>query len=272
MLQVLVIADLHADHWRARGEDPILDVDLDNIDALILAGDISNKGHVQWRFAIEELSNRIEPNKIFLMPGNHDYYGGKIDREDKLYETARKAGANFVQKSVLVFGNTRFLCCTLWTDMHLGGGPIDQNLENADRRMNDHKAIRIASDGYRKFSSLHAARLHHDHRLWLGEQLATPFVGKTIVVTHHAPLPDCIHNDDWSDVPCCYASDLSELIQRYQPDVWLHGHTHVPTNLTLGSTRISNVSIGYPGKRDSGRERADLALGLIECEDNSEQD
>lgn len=264
MSKVLVVADLHADHWRAKKQDPLADVPLEDVDVLILAGDIANKGHVQWRLAIEALSDRISPEKIYLMPGNHDYYGGRIDREDKLRDTAERAGANFIQKDVLVFGDTRFLCCTLWTDMRLGDAPAESNMTRADGRMNDHRSIRVQGEGFRKFSALHAARLHRDHLSWLEAQLAKPFEGKTVVVTHHAPHPDCIHADDWKDVPFCYASDLSGIIETFQPSRWVHGHTHVPTDFKVGHTRVTNASIGYPEPRSAGREIAEFSNALIE--------
>lgn len=247
MIKVQVIADLHADHWRATGIDPLADAPLEDLDALILAGDIANKGVTQWPIVLEALGKRMDPARIWLMPGNHDYYGGRIDREDKLAEAAGRYGAHLAQKSELIFGQTRFLCCTLWTSMRLGGRDTGFNMAKAERRMNDYSCIRIEGEGFRRLHPLATIRIHTDHRMWLEDALARPFEGDTVVVTHHAPVPEALPETEWDDVPFCYASDLREMITRFAPDLWLHGHTHHATDVAIGPTRVLNCSIGYPG-------------------------
>lgn len=246
MGKVQVVADLHADHWRATGFDPLADAPLEDLDALILAGDIANKGVTQWPIVLEALSKRMDPARIWLIPGNHDYYGGRIDREDKLAEAAGRYGAHLAQKSELIFGQTRFLCCTLWTNMRLGGQDVGSNMRRAELRMNDYRTIRIEGEGYRRLHPLATIKLHTDHRMWLEAELAKPFEGETVVVTHHAPASEALPEKEWEDVPFCYASDLSGMIARYQPDLWCHGHTHHPTDVSVGVTRVLNCSVGYP--------------------------
>jgi hypothetical protein len=43
-------------------------------------------------------------------------------------------------------------------------------------------------------------------------------------------------------VSAAFVSDLSALIERYQPDVWIYGHTHKSDATKIGMTRmISNA-------------------------------
>lgn len=88
---------------------------------------------------------------------------------------------------MLVIGKTRYLCCTLWTDFALNG-PAVGGMYEAGRMMNDYRYIRMEEDGYRRITPDHVAAVHARHRAWLETQLATPFAGRTVVVTHHAPL------------------------------------------------------------------------------------
>jgi predicted MPP superfamily phosphohydrolase len=175
MPKVLIIADLHADMWADRGRDPLEGADLSDLDLLLIAGDLSNKGHVQWRYALERISARIDLDRVHVGPGNHDYYGGRVDREDHLREAAESVGAHFMQKTELVHQGVRFLYCTLWTDMRLGGLTPEFNRRSAEDRMNDHRVIRVEAEGFRRMSALHSSRIHADHKAWLEGRLASPF-------------------------------------------------------------------------------------------------
>ncbi len=71
----------------------------------------------------------------------------------------------------------------------------------------------------------------------------------TVVVTHHAPHPQSVEPyraaplPDWA--PGFYGSDLTWLIERHRPDLWIHGHVHVPVDYQVGETRV--VSNPCPG-------------------------
>ncbi len=264
--RVLVVADAHFDHWGQAGPHPLEALtrsEWDGLDALILAGDVANKGHVRWKQALAWLGDRIDPPKTWIFPGNHDYYGGDyLDRDDKLREVAEGAGAPYAQKAEIRMPGRRFLCCTLWTDMKLGG---DLQLAEwrAEEQMNDYRLIRISRDGYRKARPRDTRALHLVHRTWLEERLADPYEGATTVVTHHAPHPRSLGLFGLGSVSACYASDLTVLIERHQPDDWLHGHTHIYADYDVGRTRLRCVSIGYPTGDGSGQAPG-IWAGLIE--------
>jgi predicted MPP superfamily phosphohydrolase len=174
MPKALILADLHLDRWQAAGIDPLADADLSDLDLLIIAGDLSNKGHLRWKDALEVIGRKIDLDRVHVGPGNHDYYGGRIDREDKLRAAAEAAGAHFLQKSELRLDGMRFLYCTLWTDMRLGGSVEDLNRFQAERIMNDYAAIRVEQEGYRKLRAHHTCEIHRDHVAWLSARLAEP--------------------------------------------------------------------------------------------------
>lgn len=258
---VLVCADLHLDLWLAEGRDPFAGLDPDKLaalDALIIAGDLSNKPKVRWPRMLAHLGQYVPLSKIHVMPGNHDYYDHVLDGEDRLARICKDAGAHFAQKSWLVIGRTRYLCCTLWTDFDLDGS-MERDMYQAGKWMNDYAYIRMQGDRYRKIVPLDIARVHVDHRAWLQACLARNFPGRTIVVTHHAPLADCLpirHG-----LPAAYASDMSALIDRYQPDEWIYGHTHDPGAVRHGGTKVRCVSVGYPHEVDTDIPPALAAFG-----------
>jgi hypothetical protein len=59
--------------------------------------------------------------------------------------------------------------------------------------MNDFKKIRL-SPKFSKLRSIDAALIHKKSLRWLEKELKTPYIGKKVVISHHAPsirsLPD----------------------------------------------------------------------------------
>ncbi len=249
--KVMVLADLHLDEWLAAGRDPLASLYagmLGSLDALIVAGDLANKPKVRWSKMLAHLGQCVPLSRIHVLPGNHDYYDHVLDGDERLARICTEAGAHFAQKRVIAFGATRYLCCTLWTDFAIRGS-VDGGMYEAGKIMNDYQYIRMESERYRRIHPIDVSRVHADHRAWLEARLSEPFEGRTIVVTHHALLGACLQDE--KGVSSAYASDLSGLIDTYQPDRWLYGHTHHPCALQRGRTDLRNVSIGYPHEMGS---------------------
>jgi len=264
-MPVLVIADLHLDLWLRAGCDPLASVDPEiwaGLEAVIIAGDLANKPKVSWPHMIRHLGRYVAPERIHLLPGNHDYYYHTLDGDARLAEICAHGGAQFVQKREIVIGGTRFLCGTMWTDFALYGDPASA-MRTAEGDMNDYRCIRLASAGYRRIRPSDTAFVHADHRQWLQQRLTVSFPGRTVVVTHHCPHPDLISATNNLINPA-YGSDMTALMETYQPDLWLFGHTHQHQEDRVGRTIVRNVSLGYPSEVRGGGEAALLLRGLVE--------
>lgn len=264
-MHILAIADLHLDMWSEAGRDPLSAIDPEDwsgVQAVIIAGDLTNKPRVRWKYAIRHLSKYIEPGRIYITPGNHDYYDFRIDGDDRLAAIAAAEGACFAQKAEIVIGHTRFLCCTLWTDFALHGD-VRGSQAIARAKMNDYRYIRIAGAGFRKVRPHETAIIHLDHLNWLQDRLSQPHTGPSVVVTHHCPHPGLISAIP-SDLDPVYGSNLTRLITQRQPDAWFFGHTHHPHEAMVGKTLVRNVSLGYPEQVPAGTEAQILRQGLID--------
>jgi DNA repair exonuclease SbcCD nuclease subunit len=112
----------------------------------------------------------------------------------------------------------------------------------AGRVMNDHSAIR-SSEGER-FRPEHALAEHEKALAWLQEQLALPFEGRTVVVTHHGVTPSSVH-PRYLDDPgnAAFVSDLRPLVGL--ADLWIHGHVHDSFDYRVGGTRVIANPRGY---------------------------
>ncbi|WP_103336024.1 metallophosphoesterase [Pseudotabrizicola formosa] len=263
-MPILVVADLHLDMWLQAGRDPLAALSpelLGSLDGVFIAGDLSNKPKVRWQSMIRHLARYVPLEHIHVLPGNHDYYDHVLDGDDRLAEICAEAGANFAQKSVTVIGDTRFLSCTLWTDFALHADP-GRAMMAAQRDMNDYRYIRCAGAGFRRIRPSDTAFIHADHRAWLEEKLSAPLAGETIVVTHHCPHPDLI-GERRGDLEAAYGSNLLPMIEKFQPDLWLFGHTHWRVEATVGKTVVRNVSLAYPGQVPAGEEEGIFLRGLV---------
>jgi len=51
-----------------------------------------------------------------------------------------------------------------------------------------------------------------------------------------------------SDLHTAFANRLEGIIEKYQPDLWIHGHTHVACDYEIYGTRVMCNPRGYPSE------------------------
>ena len=121
--------------------------------------------------------------------------------------------------------------------------------------MNDYKKIR-RDPSYSKLRTIDTFNFHQSSRKWLSESLAESKCAANIVITHHAPsiksIPEKFRKDPLSSA---YASNLEGIIEKFQPDYWIHGHIHTPTNYEIGKTKVICNPQGYVDEKYNGYNR-----------------
>ena len=262
-MKILITSDWHLDYWRSDARDPLVESGyiFEEADALILAGDLAEDPLRTWPSWLEWIGRRIDPAKVILVPGNHDYWGHRLGGDNELRAIVEAAGMTFAQKRAIVLGSLRFLCCTLWTDFRLLG-PQAEGMADA-RWMEDY--ARIARDaGGDLIAPADTAAVHRDHLAWLTRAIAAPHDGRTVIVTHH--LPSATVAGPVGPLSPVFASDLDDWILRHRPDLWLCGHSHRRFHGRVGPTAIRDVSLGYPWEVRDGRETDLLLRGLIDTD------
>lgn len=252
-MKLLILSDLHLEFAPF---EPMPDLEFD---VVILAGDIHSpaKRAVQW--AVE----RFPDKPVIYVPGNHEYYDGRLDAT--LYDAHRAAesgNVHLLDGDEIVIEGVRFLGATLWTDFELAidtpDGPISdvgRAMRVATNLLNDYALIRTADESaepgtwrYKQGRKLQAAdtqRIHHAQRAWLYEKLSEPFAGPTVVVTHHAPHRGSLsarYADDWAS-----GAFVTELPDAFfdVPVLWVHGHTHQKFEYQVRSCRVVANPRGY---------------------------
>jgi len=239
-MRIWFLSDLHHhEAWPFMPPDVAPDADV-----LVIAGD-----------AGEEMSRRSIPwvaetfrrygLPIIYVPGNHDFYRSHLQHEVRKGQlVAQHYGIHLLATGQsIVIGGTRFVGGTLWTDFDLGGYGAAAEME-AMRWLNDYRYIR--TDGYRKALPKDTAAQHIAQRHRIEQLLSQPFDGPSVVVTHHAPLERSLQTGKVeSELDAAYASDLSSVIEKFQPELWLHGHIHRNRDYMHDRTRVVANPRGY---------------------------
>lgn len=253
-MRILTISDLHMDHrpdWTMPSEWPDFDV-------AVFAGDIkgSPSEGMRWLRTVPGL----EYCEIIFVAGNHEYYGRDIDEEEeRAVEVANQTRIHFLNASTVpVIDGVRFVGATLWTDYLLYGDRA-KAMEAAGYMMNDHRLIRRKWDGQIVTFRPRDALLRHEcERAWIEGQLRTRHAGPTVVITHHGVGHESVHpRFAGNKVTPAFSSDLSELIERYAPELWIHGHTHDGFDYMMGKTHIVCNPKGYGPDVSRGFKRTE---------------
>ncbi|MDZ7872471.1 MAG: metallophosphoesterase [Rhizobium sp.] len=253
-MKAWVISDLHVMNAG------ILPFTIPDADICVLAGDVSGSIHV----TMECVERQIAPfMPIILVLGNHDFFHSSVDGAlEYARRVTRNSSTTVLENESAVIGSVRFLGATLWTDYMIPFGGSQPELPLPERRdvaihfsqrfLMDFRAIygstSYGGDGL--ISPQEIIGRHEASRSYITNQLATPFDGKTVVVTHHAPSPRS-RDIRFAGQPtnAGFLSDLDDLIKYGRPDFWIHGHIHRSFDYRLGSTRILCNPQGYRHER-----------------------
>ena len=223
--------------------------DLAGIDLVLLAGDIHCPGTlaVDW-------ARRLGVPSILVM-GNHEGYGQDLMNQRSLMaDAAENSACTFLDDDVHIINKgkrkLRILGSTLWTDFKLLGeapAQVRDAIDAGRAQLNDFRLIRNGPG--RRLTPQDTIEMHELSIEFLAWQLADPFDGDTIVMTHHAPTPfSSAQQHIGSALSPCFASNLDDFVASSGARLWVHGHTHSNADMTLGRTRLVARQRGYPGE------------------------
>jgi Icc-related predicted phosphoesterase len=214
-----------------------LDAPDNDADIIVAAGDIGiNMQGVDW------LKTLNKP--VIYIAGNHEFYGHEYQQTLRLIRK-QCAGSNvqFLENDCFVFQGVRFLGCTLWTDLFVEG---DKKAEALGKSLNDFRRIQFAE---KSFDAMEFSQLHQRSRAWLEQELAQPFFGKTVVITHHAPSQWSWNESAHALKKLAYCNDLKSLLHEYEIAAWFHGHVHSSLDYRIADARILCNPRGYFGTK-----------------------
>lgn len=237
-MKIQLASDLHLEFLEKRFPGERIIEPAPGADILVLAGDIHNGTKAISAFA-------DWPVHVLLVAGNHEYYGRSWEQtRADLRSACDGTNITFLDNDSFEFDGVRFLGCTLWTDFRLKGFTQRQCMEAVQLALNDYYVIDTQAGRLQAKDTLED---HEQSRRWLERELAKPYPGKTVVVTHHGPHPLSIHPRYLginNRVNAGFVSDLTPLL--HQADLWLHGHVHDSFDYSdVGRCRVVANPAGY---------------------------
>jgi len=252
-------------------------------DLIVLAGDIHNHA-AGPRWAAETFDGATP---VVYVPGNHEYYDGEFGALEVAMHDAAAAVENvhLLNNAALVdpAGEWRVLGTTLWTDFTLYGADdeaLAASIAATQRVMLDFRGLIqvtwphggtgtssaigvMDATAARDFTPADTLALHARARAWLEGELAKPFGGKTIVVTHHAPHRLSLAERYADDlVSAGFVNHLPTLV-RSPVALWIHGHTHTAFDYTVDGTRVVCNPRGYLDRRTRQPENPQFAWDKV---------
>lgn len=235
-MKIICFSDLHLEFGK-----PFNVPDESSADVMILAGDIITFADLS---PLEEIV-RSWRKPILYVAGNHEFYTRAPMQEDIARFQAWAVDyphLHFLQDEPIMIDGVHFFGGTMWTDFN-GGNP--NAMMTAGQQMNDFKLIKASADAF--FRPEDSILLHNLFKTklisWFEENEGWP----KVVISHHAPVINPNTRYRASPLqPAFNSLDMIEAIEKYQPNLWIYGHTHECDDQMLGSTRIISNQRGYP--------------------------
>lgn len=270
-MRAWIISDIHHSRLRDLKGDRLA---IPDADLCICVGDVANVIDDSINFLLRVIEPKMP---VILVLGNHDYYGGGIDfvleRARRLIENTR---IHLLEDQSLVIEQCRFIGATLWTDFSVSVGD-DEFVPPEERRA---KAFGLVPSKMMDFSCIFRSDKrrpnengmvtvkeildrHRASRAFIDQELVKPFQGRSIVMTHHAPLMQSFDPNFFGYITnAAFASDLGDLIERRRPSMWVHGHIHKFRDYMFDKTRIICNPVGYQQEHDYSGFRPNFVIDL----------
>ncbi|MGR9185841.1 metallophosphoesterase [Rhizobium leguminosarum] len=270
-MRAWIISDIHYARMDVLWSNDLV---VPKADVCICAGDITNS----VVDSIAYVRRLIEPHMpVVLTLGNHDYYGSSIEFAlERARRLIRGTRIQLLENETCIFHDCRFVGATLWTDFAVSIGG-DEHVPPEERRaiafglvpslMADFSCI-YRSDTRRPgenglITVQEVLKRHITSRSFIDRELEKPFAGRTIVLTHHAPLIQSFDARFYGEITnAAFGSDLSDLIARRKPSLWIHGHIHKFRDYMADKTRVICNPRGYGGVRETSGFRPGFVIDL----------
>ena len=224
-MRIVPISDLHLEHQLPGTFDDIIAEIPKDIDVLVVAGDVGHHNRLSGFFDVmcDNFSD------IVYVVGNHEYYHASIqDTLESIQKISDKHNNfHFLNNRTHTIDGIRFVGSTLWF-------PYQEANNNFERPMSDFGQI-------------------PEFRNWVyGEnEAAQRFLNETIdagdvVITHYLPSEQSIAPQYIGSIyNRFFVCPMDDLIEKAQPRMWIHGHTHSACYYKIKNTQIVCNPFGY---------------------------
>ncbi len=233
-MQLQLISDIHLEFNQQKSTYFITPV----CKYLVIAGDLGHPIHSHYKEFLDDVSQQFE--KIFLILGNHEYYGR--ESMNNILIKVQELVKNY--NNIILLNNDEYILddyvilgTTLWSDVSTN--PL------VKYAINDYKYIYINDPHLTFITPKHVTNLFKENVDWLTNKIQKYKDKKIIVLSHHLPsfqlIAEQYKNNDYNQA---YASDLEYLMNDVT--CWLFGHTHTYIEKKINGCLCVANPVGYP--------------------------
>lgn len=246
-MRLHVLSDTHFEMHRDHGISFINSLDSNNIDILILAGDITVLRDYYWANDIYSSLCR-KYNEVVMVVGNHEYYSTDIATADKHLSAieSRLSNLHTLRLGIpRIIGGQRFIGGTLW----FKDSPSNRRYQN---QMND---FHVIQGGFEKWV--------YNQNTQTVDNLEKNLQAGDILVTHHLPTYTSVAPKfAGQSLNRFFVCDIEDLINDRKPKLAIHGHSHIPVDHIIGPTRIYSNPFGYPNEGENPNFESRLEIDI----------
>ena len=188
-----------------------------------------------------------------FVPGNHDFYGGAVGNTLNRWRTeAHGSHIRLLYNETIEVAGVRFLGTPLWSGLGMC------NL--VDKLFLTRQLPNLVKDFSRIYNNQgklwRVEDMLEEHRKaidYLTRELSAPSDKPAVVLTHWAPCVLSLAEKFRGDPANPYfINDLPDLVTKAH--LWLHGHTHAPSDYQVGTDPLRGRVICHP--RGNWKERS----------------
>lgn len=225
-----------------------------NADILILAGDIIPlMKNLDKEMYFNFLSESFK--EVYWLLGNHEYYNSDLVRGNLLEGKKVRDNVHIINNEVINCNGVNLIFSTLWSHI------TPQKELIIKSHLSDFSQIKYDGDAFRPkiYNELHKQGL-----IFLNKTLQELNGSKNIVITHHVPTllnyPQEYKNSPLNEA---FVVELFDLIEKYQPDAWIYGHSHINTpEFSIGKTKMITNQLGYVEMGEHKTFRFDAVIDI----------
>jgi Icc-related predicted phosphoesterase len=240
-MRIQYISDLHIEMMNIRRFKQICEKISPKCEILVLAGDIGNPMLItqNYKSFLDIMSKKFK--KVFLITGNHEYYGNDIYKTDEYIANicSSKGNISFLNNATELYNGYRFIGSTQWTRIN------EQRFLINDFTYINNMSVERYND------------MHQKSRDFLKKSVndATLNNEKSIVITHHLPLHE-LTNEKYKThhmmkYQQCFSSNMKDVFGNENTiKSWIYGHTHTKSVQNKFGIPFLCNPFGYDGENE----------------------
>jgi len=225
MMKIKIISDLHLEFGNRKG---ILSEFYEgNYDILVIAGDLTISTKLEKELnIIDKMVNK----PVLFIPGNHDYWYSTKYAVDNDILNKKYNNVVILNNDVIIIDDITFIGSTGWWDFNITPSLL--------RQMNDF----IYNHDLITYN--YGCDLGKESKSFIMNSLSEN--EKCVVITHNMPSYSLI-SDKYKGSPLngFFANSWDTIIEKYNPDLWIFGHTHDSIDSYINNTRCICNPYGY---------------------------